>query len=287
MAETGVLETASGGLHFSKMHGLGNDFMVLDLISQDARLDSATIQQLANRHTGIGFDQLLTVEPPSDPDCDFLFRIYNADGSQAEHCGNGARCLTRFILDRGLSYSKTLRLQLAKTQLEATLLDDGLIGINMGPPELRPAHIPFAATAQSSRYTLSVDSEQLDITALSMGNPHAVLLVDDVDSAPVAELGPQIEAHQRFPQRVNVGFLQVLDPQHVKLRVYERGAGETMACGTGACAAVVAGRLRELLAERVSVELIGGTLHIEWAGGDNPVIMTGPATTVYHGQLTL
>ena len=287
MAETGVAETDSGGLHFSKMHGLGNDFMVLDLISQDAKLDSATIRQLANRHTGIGFDQLLTVEPPDDPDCDFRFRIYNADGSEAEHCGNGARCLTRFIFDRGLSYSKALRLQLTNTQLEATLLDDGLIAINMGPPELRPAQVPFAATAQSSRYTLSVDSERLDITVLSMGNPHAVLLVDDVDLAPVADLGPQIEAHQRFPQRVNVGFLQVLDPQHIKLRVYERGVGETMACGTGACAAVVAGRLRELLAERVSVELIGGTLHIEWAGGDNPVIMTGPATTVYHGQLAL
>lgn len=282
-----MTDAENGGLRFSKMHGLGNDFMVLDLVTQDAELDTATIRQLANRRTGIGFDQLLIVEPPGDPDCDFRYRIHNADGEEVEHCGNGARCLTRFILDQGLSHRQTLRLQLAKGHLETRLLENGLIAVNMGPPELRPGHIPFEAGEQSLTYTLEVDGDRLEISAVSMGNPHAVLLVDDVDLAPVAELGPRVERHPRFPRRVNAGFLQVVDPHHARLRVYERGAGETMACGTGACAAVVAGRLRNLLAGRVSVELNGGNLQIEWAGGDNPVIMTGPATTVYHGQLAL
>lgn len=282
-----TLNNTNTRLLFTKMHGLGNDFMVLDLVSQDVRLSPEQIRALGHRRTGVGFDQLLTLEAPTDPDCDFRYRIYNADGEEVEHCGNGARCVSRFLVDRGLTHKHELKLQLAEGHLLTRLLDDGQVTVDMGPPILAPDRIPFQAEQEALRYDLLVGQSQLSISAVSMGNPHAVLQVDNVDTAPVAELGPQIEHHPRFPRRVNAGFMQVVDRSHIRLRVFERGAGETLACGTGACAAVVAGRRLDLLDSRVSVELNGGTLCIEWAGADKPVMMTGPATTVYDGILTL
>lgn len=275
----------SSGLRFSKMHGLGNDFMVVDLLTQDACLPVSTIRQLADRSTGIGFDQLLTVEPPTDPDCDFRYRIYNADGSEVEHCGNGIRCVSRFVLDQGLTHKRELRLQLDNGYATTRLLDNALVSVDMGTPIFEPAQVPFSATARAPSYSLDVDGKMFEFSVLSMGNPHAVLQVDDITSAPVTELGPRIENHPSFPKRVNAGFMQVLDRQHIRLRVFERGAGETRACGTGACAAMVAGRLHGLLDSQVSVELIGGTLNIEWQGDNHPVIMTGPAAHVYEGRV--
>jgi diaminopimelate epimerase len=275
-------------LRFTKMHGLGNDFMVLDLVRQDTVLPKETIRALANRRTGIGFDQLLIIETPTDPDCDFRYRIYNADGSESEHCANGARCIARFVLDQGLSISSPLKLQMPSSVITCQIHENGQVTVDMGAPILQPADIPFIADAISPGYSLSLPNDQtIEISAVSMGNPHAVLIVDDVNTAPVDELGPVIENHTRFPNRVNVGFMQIVNPNSIRLRVYERGTGETQACGTGACAAVVAGQGRGLLEDTVTVELIGGTLSINCNGDDSPVLMTGPATTVYEGQLDL
>lgn len=274
-------------LAFTKMHGLGNDFMVVDAISQPFRLQPELIRELADRNFGIGFDQLLVVEPPGLPDVDFRYRIFNADGSEVEQCGNGARCFARFVRDQRLTNKKVIRVQTAKGVIELRTGRDGWVTVNMGVPELNPPAIPFAANARKAVYTVEVDGEVVELSAVSMGNPHGVLLVDDVDTAPVATLGPKLERHPRFPARANIGFLQIVSRGKARLRVFERGSGETLACGSGACAAVVAGQLRGLLDDKVEVELRGGRLVIEWQGEGTPVMMEGPSATVYEGQIRL
>ena len=274
-------------LRFTKMHGLGNDFVVLDLITQSVRLDAPLIRFLADRHRGIGCDQVLVVEPPTDPDMDFLYRIYNQDGSEAQQCGNGARCVAKFIRDRRLSAKRRLRVETLGGPISMSCGKGNVVTVSMGIPRLSPQEIPFTAARQATVYTLEACGQPVEISAVSMGNPHAVLVVDEVETAPVATLGPVLEQHPDFPERTNVGFMQVLDRGEVRLRVFERGAGETMACGSGACAAVVAGRIRGLLDERVRVHLPGGFLQIEWRGEGDPLMMTGPATTVFEGQIAL
>lgn len=287
-------------LRFTKMQGIGNDFVVFDGVRQRVELDAARIRQLADRRFGIGCDQILLVEPPRLPGTDFHYRIFNADGSEVEQCGNGARCFARFVHDQGLTDKTRIPVGTAAGVIVLHLEADGAVRVNMGAPLLAPAAIPFEADTQASLYELripgldttelaaaglEVEDEALRIGALSMGNPHAVLRVPSVESAPVARLGPLIEHHPRFPRRVNVGFMQILSPEEIRLRVHERGAGETLACGTGACAAVVSGRLRGLLAETVRVRLPGGTLSIRWPGGSDPVWMTGPAEPVFQGEI--
>lgn len=274
-------------LRFTKMHGLGNDFMVVDAISQPFRLRPETIRELADRNFGIGFDQLLVVEPPGLPDVDFRYRIFNADGSEVEQCGNGARCFARFVRDQRLTNKKIIRVQTAKGVIELRVGTDGMVMVNMGVPEFNPPAIPFAADCRKDVYTVEVDGQTVELSAVSLGNPHGVLLVDDVEQAPVETLGPRLEKHPRFPARANIGFLQIIDRGRVRLRVFERGSGETLACGSGACAAVVVGCLRGLLDHRVEVELRGGRLVIEWQGEGAPVMMEGPATSVFEGQLRL
>src|SRR5690606_37425778 len=274
-------------LRFTKMHGLGNDFMVIDLISQHAHIQPKHARQWGDRHTGVGFDQLLLVEPPHDPDVDFRYRILSSGGSEVEQCGNGARCFARFVLDKRLTTKRRIRVESKGGVIELNIRADGQIGVDMGPPRLVPSEIPFQADAEALSYPLKVDGQQLEIAAISMGNPHAVLRVDDLDKAPVHELGPRIEHHPRFPQRVNAGFLQVVDRQHARLRVWERGAGETQACGTGACAAAVAAIRQGWMDSPVQIDLPGGRLSIEWAGPGQPVMMTGPAVRVYEGQVRL
>lgn len=274
-------------VRFTKMHGLGNDFMVIDALSQRVKLTPKIVRKLSDRNLGIGFDQLLLVEPPSRPDMDFRYRIYNADGSEVEHCGNGARCFGRFVRDRRLTMKDEIRVETARGQAVIYLLKDRQVDVDMGAPELVPAEIPFQAEQQAVTYPIDVDGQTLELSAVSMGNPHGVLVVDDVDTAPVETLGPALESHPRFPQKANIGFMQVVSRNEIRLRVYERGAGETLACGTGACAAVVAGRLRGLLDEDVLVHLPGGELRICWAGEGKAVRMIGPATTVFEGQIYL
>ncbi|WP_210398268.1 diaminopimelate epimerase [Motiliproteus sediminis] len=272
-------------IRFTKMHGLGNDFMVIDLITQRARIDQKLVRRLSDRHFGVGFDQLLIVETPTDPEMDFRYRIFNADGSEVENCGNGARCFARFVADKRLTGKSTVAVETAKGPLYLTLEGKNQVRVDMGPPVLTPAEIPFQADIEASSYSLAVHTDLLEISAVSMGNPHGVLLVDNVDSAPVETLGPALESHPRFPARANIGFMQIVNRNEIRLRVYERGAGETLACGTGACAAVVAGQLRGLLDHEVTVELPGGRTRIRWNGPGSSVIMTGPATTVYEGQI--
>lgn len=274
-------------LHFTKMHGLGNDFMVLDLISQKASLRPEQIRRLADRHFGIGFDQLLVVEAPGTPDADFRYRIFNADGSEVENCGNGARCFAVFVHDRKLTCKTTLQVETAGGPLILRINDKGQVTVDMGVPRLQPDQVPFQAERQAISYSLDVAGQTLDIGAISMGNPHAVWRVDSVDTAPVAGLGPLIEHHARFPKRVNAGFLQVVSRTQGRLRVFERGVGETLACGTGACAAMVYGRLQGWFDSRVEIQLPGGSLQLEWAGEGHPVKMTGPAQKVFEGQLQL
>ena len=272
-------------LRFTKMHGLGNDFVVIDAVRQVVELDTAAIRQLADRHRGIGCDQVLLVERPRLPGTAFHYRIFNADGSEVEQCGNGARCFARFVRDQGLCDQTEIPVGTAAGAIRLFIEPDGQVRVDMGVPILDPARIPFLADAQAPTYDLAVDGETLTIGAVSMGNPHAVLLVEDADGAPVARLGPRIESHPRFPRRVNVGFMQVLAPDQVRLRVYERGTGETLACGTGACAAVVSGRTRGLLGPRVRVSLPGGDLVIEWSVNGRAVQMTGPAQRVFEGEI--
>lgn len=274
-------------LRFTKMQGLGNDFVVLDAVRQAMHLDAGIIRRLADRRFGIGCDQVLVVEPPRLPDTDFHYRIFNADGSEVEQCGNGARCFARFVRDQGLTDKTEIPVGTAAGPIRLHIEPDGRVRVDMGPPILEPDRIPFLAEQEAVTYRLELDGQILEIGAVSMGNPHAVLLVDDVDSAPVADLGPRIEHHPRYPQRVNAGFMQVLAPDHIRLRVHERGVGETLACGTGACAAVVSGRLRHLLGPRVRVTLPGGDLVIEWPGEPHSVLMTGPAERVFEGEIQL
>lgn len=274
-------------IRFSKMHGLGNDFVVLDGVNQTLDLSTDRIRALADRHFGIGCDQVLVVEPPREPATDFFYRVYNADGGEAGQCGNGARCFARFVRDRGLIDRDRLRVGTRDGTIALSLQGDHEVRVGMGSPRLDPAQIPFHAEAQSTAYVLTLASKALAIGAVSMGNPHAVTLVEELDTAPVRELGPLIARHSQFPEGANAGFMQVLASDTVRLRVYERGVGETLACGSGACAAVVCGRLWGLLDERVQVELPGGILAIEWAGGDAPVWMTGPARHVFDGEIAL
>lgn len=277
-------------LKFTKMHGLGNDFMVVDGVNQAFEPQEAPLTQWANRHTGVGFDQLLLVEKAGAADVDFRYRIFNADGSEVEQCGNGARCFARFVADKGLSSKQEIRVETARGVIVPRLLDSGLVVVNMGKPRLMPSEIPFVPAAGEADDALThivlVGLESVPLSCVNMGNPHAVLLVDDVDTAPVARWGEAIESNEQFPERVNVGFMQVLDEGHIRLRVYERGAGETQACGTSACAAVVAGVRLGLLqaASQIRVSLPGGDLHIEWQPGDD-VMMTGPVQTVFEGEL--
>lgn len=274
-------------LDFTKMHGLGNDFMVVDLISQRAFLDPNTIRRLADRNFGIGFDQLLIVETPDHPNVDFKYRIFNADGSEVEQCGNGVRCFAKFVHDRKLTNKTKFKVQTKAGVVEPELGANGWVRVNMGMPKFLPKEIPFIADEPDSLYDIALaNSESLSIDVVNMGNPHAVTIVPDVLTADVAKIGPQVESHERFPERVNAGFMQIIDEKNVRLRVFERGVGETLACGTGACAAAVSGMRRGLLSNNVKVELAGGTLQIEWKEGE-VVWMTGPTATVYEGRLDL
>jgi len=274
-------------LRFTKMHGLGNDFVVLDAVRQQVDLDAERCRFLADRRFGVGCDQILLVEPPRSAGTDFYYRIFNADGTEVEQCGNGARCFARFVREKGLTDKDEIPVGTKGGDIRLHIGDDRMVRVNMGIPRFEPARIPFVAEAEADSYELSVDGQTVPIAAVSMGNPHAVLLVDDVETAPVERLGPLIERHPRFPQRVNAGFMQVVDPRHIRLRVFERGAGETLACGTGACAAVAVGRRSGLLDERVRVSLPGGDLVIEWPGESRPVWMTGPAVSVFEGEIDL
>ncbi|OIQ24385.1 diaminopimelate epimerase [uncultured Vibrio sp.] len=272
--------------HFSKMHGLGNDFMVVDCITQNIFFSPDLIRRLANRHTGIGFDQLLVVEAPYDPETDFHYRIFNADGSEVEQCGNGARCFARFVRMKGLTNKFSVSVSTKKGKMVLNLEEDDQVTVNMGEPVFEPSKIPFKAKQVEKTYILRTDEHTLFCGAVSMGNPHVVTVVDDVETADVDTLGPLLESHERFPERVNAGFMQVVDRGEVRLRVYERGAGETNACGSGACGAVAVGIVQGLLDSSVSVHLPGGTLQIEWQGPGHPLYMTGPATHVFDGQLS-
>jgi diaminopimelate epimerase len=270
-------------LRFTKMQGLGNDFIVVDATQAPFTLEPAEIRALADRRFGVGCDQVLVVERARG-DHDFRYRIFNADGGEVEQCGNGARCFVVFVREHGLTAKREIRVETAGGLIVPKLEDDGEVTVDMGVPRFDPAAVPFEGGAGAIAEPLDVDGRVVDVSVLSMGNPHAVQVVDDVDAAPVGRLGPLIEAHERFPKRVNAGFMQVIDRATIALRVYERGAGETLACGTGACAAVVAGRRRGLLDERVRVITRGGELTISWTGEGAPVMMKGPAATVFEGE---
>ena len=276
---------------FTKMHGLGNDFVMLDLISNPLQLSKEQIRLLSDRRFGVGCDQVLVVEPPSEPSVDFNYRIFNLDGTEVEHCGNGARCFATFVRDKGLTSKNVIRVKTLNRILELHCSEDGQVRVDMGPPELRPEKIPFKAEQQATSYTRQVtlqgETRDLSFSAVSMGNPHAVLIVEDLDKTAVTELGEALGSHPDFPEGVNVGFMQILSADEIRLRVFERGSGETLACGTGACAAVVSGCLLERLNGSVKVHLRGGDLHIDWPGDDQAVMMTGPTTTVYEGIIEL
>jgi diaminopimelate epimerase len=269
------------------MHGLGNDFVVLDALAHPLALAPEQLRFLADRHFGIGCDQILQVESPRQPNTDFYYRIFNADGGEVEQCGNGARCFVRYVHDKGLTAKTAIRVGTLGGVIAPRLEADGQVTVDMGVPEFEPPKIPFDASKRTLTYQLDVDKNDIKISALSMGNPHAVQIVNSVDNAPVTTQGPLIERHARFPQRVNAGYMEIVDRGHIRLRVYERGAGETLACGTGACAAVVAGIMRRVLDSPVTVAMRGGSLGISWAGEGRPVLMTGPATTVFEGEIEL
>ena len=274
-------------LKFTKMHGAGNDFMVVDATSVPFTLDAAGIRRLADRHFGIGFDQLLVVEPARSTNTEFYYRIFNADGGEVSQCGNGARCFVRYVHDKGLSGKSAIRVETRSGVIEPRLESSGLVSVNMGKPVFEPSRIPFAAEQQAPTYRLEVAGRQLEISALSMGNPHAVQVVTDVDAAAVHSEGSQIQNHPRFPERVNAGYMQIVSRGQIRLRVFERGSGETLSCGTGACAAAVAGIARGLLDSPVQVETRGGMLSIAWAGGSEAVSMSGPAQSVFDGEIDL
>ena len=274
-------------LSFTKMHGLGNDFVVFNAIDQPLELRAGQIRFIADRRFGIGCDQVLLVEAARNADTDFYYRIFNSDGGEVEQCGNGARCFARFVRDKGLSVKDVLKVGTAAGEITLYHEADDLVRIDMGAPRFVPSQIPFETQQQSVTYPIELDGDVYQIGIVSMGNPHAVMLVDDVAHADVERLGPLLESHALFPQRVNAGFMQVLLPSEIALRVYERGAGETYACGTGACAAVVSGIQRGLLDERVNVKVRGGELVISWSGDNHPVWMTGPAVAVFEGAIEL
>jgi diaminopimelate epimerase len=271
------------------MQGLGNDFMVLDLVTNDVSLSSEQIRHLADRHFGVGFDQLLQIEPASSPEVDFDYRIFNADGNEVEHCGNGARCFVKFVQQRGLTDKNPIKVKTINGVLELETNSDGQVTVNMGSPNFEPAEIPFNSATKAVTYsrTLLENDEEIDVefASLSMGNPHAVLLVDNVDIAEVERIGKLLGSHPEFPEGVNVGFMQIVDRNTIRLRVFERGVGETLACGTGACAAVVAGCAQGLLDDTVLARLTGGDLTIQWQKNNSPVLMTGLAKNVFEGSI--
>jgi diaminopimelate epimerase len=281
-------------LKFTKMQGAGNDFIVVDAINQQVDLSIDQWRRLADRRFGIGADQILVVERPTDAGVDFRYRIFNNDGGEVEQCGNGSRAFVRFVVDKGLTQARSIRVQTMSGIINPRLEDDGSVTVDMGAPRLVPAEVPFDETGlagmvqgDDTLWPLPVGDETVFVSVVSMGNPHAVQVVDDVDAAPVEETGPLIERHVRFPKRVNAGYLQVIDRHHIRLRVFERGAGETLACGTGACAAVVAGIRRGLLDSPVRVSARGGELSIAWAGPDQPVYLSGPAVSVFEGEVEI
>ena len=274
-------------LKFTKMHGLGNDFVVFDAITQAAELSVQQLRFIADRHLGVGCDQILRVEPPRESGTDFYYRIFNADGGEVEQCGNGARCFVQYVRDKGLTMKREIRVGTRAGIIIPRVEADGEITVDMGVPVFDPPRIPFRTSERALTYALDIGGKTIMISALSMGNPHAVQIVDDLDAASVTTEGTLIEGDPRFPQRVNAGYMQVLNRGHIRLRVYERGAGETLSCGTGACAAAVAGIMRGLLDSRVRVTTRGGDLTIAWAGEGKPVMMTGPAATVFDGELNL
>ncbi len=273
-------------VQFTKMHGLGNDFVVIDAISQLINLNSEQIKAIADRHFGVGCDQLLLVEKSEKPDVEFRYRIYNADGGEVEQCGNGARCFAVFVRDAGLTTNSVIPVETAGGLIELSIEKD-LVTVDMGVPDFQPESLPFLVENRSETYNLMVKGVEYAIGAVSMGNPHVVMLVDNVETADVGTLGMAIESHQQFPQRVNVGFMQIVDRGEIRLRVYERGAAETLACGTGACAAVAVGRMLGKLSEQVTVRLPGGDLSIRWTGEGQNLLMTGPATTVFYGKINI
>ncbi len=272
-------------LKFTKMEGLGNDFVVVDATKRPLELSRAQLRFLADRHFGVGCDQILQVEAPRRADTDFYYRIFNADGGEVGQCGNGARCFVRFVRDKGLTAKREIRVETLQGVIVPRLEDDGQITVDMGAPVFEPARIPFLAAVEALIYRIPLPQREAEMSVLSMGNPHAVEVVSDVDAAPITVDGPLLERHALFPERVNAGFMQVVDRHHIRLRVFERGAGETLACGTGACAAGVAGISRGLLDSPVQVATRGGELVVAWAGGAAPVLMTGPARTVFDGEI--
>ena len=277
-------------LRFAKMHGLGNDFMVVDLVTQNLALRPGDIRRWSDRRTGIGFDQLLAVLPPSDPEADFRYRIFNRDGSEAEQCGNGARCFAKFVRDHGLTVKQNLTIETANGVIRTRLLDADQVEVEMGTPDLAPEQVPFRAElaeplGDGLRHRLDMEETTVALTPVSIGNPHAVIEVEDIVNAPVKRLGTQVQSSPAFPEGVNVGFLQIVQPDFARLRVYERGAGETRACGSGACAAMVAGRLSEQLLAEATISLRGGEVRLRWPGEGESVTMTGPATQIYDGQM--
>jgi diaminopimelate epimerase len=274
-------------LKFTKMHGQGNDFVVIDGVRQRVSLSAQEVRRIADRHFGIGCDQLLVVERPASPANDFRYRIWNADGGEVEQCGNGARCFARFVRDQGLTDKTELVVETARGLIRPRIDSSGRVTVDMAPPVFEPRDIPFDAPAARLTYPLAVNGEALEVSVLSMGNPHAVQIVADIDRAPVATQGPLIENHPAFPRRVNAGYMQVLSRGHIRLRVWERGAGETLACGTGACAAVVSGIRRGLLDEEVRVATRGGDLLVGWRGIPHPVMMTGDCARVFEGEIEL
>ena len=277
-------------IQFTKMHGLGNDFVVIDAVSQHVNLRASQIEKLANRHTGVGFDQLLLIEPPSRPDADFDYRIFNSDGGEVEHCGNGARCFAKFVTDRELTSKPVITVNTARGLIELELTDLGLVRVNMGQPVLDPNALPYAGPPEldaSQTVALDIPFDQKQFGLISMGNPHAVCIVDSVDSIAVEDIGRAVQMLPQFPDSVNVGFVEIVSRTEIRLRVYERGAGETLACGTGACAAVAYARLLEQLDSQVSVATRGGNLQIEWQGIGHDLMMTGPAESVFEGEFRL
>lgn len=270
-------------MHFSKMHGLGNDFMVVDGVTQNVYLTPDIIRKLADRHRGIGFDQLLLVEPPYDPELDFHYRIFNADGSEVSQCGNGARCFARFVTLKNLTNKTDIQVSTAKGKMVLSLKEDGKVRVNMGEPIWEPSLVPFNANKFEKNYILRTEIQTVLCGVVSMGNPHCVLQVEDILTANVNQLGPLLENHERFPERANIGFMQVINRSHIKLRVFERGAGETQACGSGACGAVAVGIMQGALDHSVQVDLPGGSLFIEWQGVGHPLYMTGDAEHIYDG----
>ncbi|MBT4882665.1 MAG: diaminopimelate epimerase [Glaciecola sp.] len=274
-------------VEFTKMHGLGNDFMVVDCITQNIYFSPERIQQLANRNLGIGFDQLLLVEPPYDPDQDFHYRIFNADGSEVEQCGNGARCFARFVKNKNLTHKSKISVSTKAGKIMLYLEKDGQVTVNMGKPKFAPEDVPIKAQKEEKTYIIREQDQTFFCGAVSMGNPHCVLIVDDIDTFDVQGVGTLLELHERFPQKVNVGFMQIIDEHNVKLRVFERGVGETMACGTGACAAVAIGQIQGKLGQEVNVTLPGGPLTIRWQGPEHTLKMTGPAEHVFDGKIFL